>query len=84
MEKTINLALKLMNACGWIAMAGFILFQLLCEIAPETEVESPIVGVLIATTIGSGLVFAAGLAVIAAALVVCSIIAFVYTTYHKE
>lgn len=84
MEKITNLALKLMDVCGWVAMAGFILFQLLCEIAPDTEVDNPVVEVIIATTIGSGLVFAAGLAVIAASLIVCAVIAFVYNTYHKK
>ena len=84
MEKITNLALKLMDVCGWVAMAGFILFQLLCVVAPGIEVGNVYVNVLLGITLTSGVVFATGLAAIAVALVVCSIIAFVYNTYHKE
>lgn len=84
MEKITNLALKLMDVCGWVAMAGFILFQLLCVVAPDIEVGNVYVNVLIGITLTSGIVFAVGLAVIAAALIVCAVIAFVYNTYHKK
>ncbi len=82
MEKITNLALKLMDVCGWVSMAGFILFQLLCVVAPDIEVGNVYVNVLIGITLTSGIVFAGGLAVIAAALTVCAVIAFVYNTYH--
>ena len=84
MEKITNLALKIMDVCGWVAMAGFILFQLLCVVAPDIEVGNIYVNGLIGITLTSGVVFAIGLAAIAAALVVCSIIVFVYNTYHKK
>lgn len=84
MEKITNLALKLMDVCGWVAMAGFILFQLLCVVAPDIEVGNVYVNVLLGITLTSGIVFAGGLAVIAAALIVCAVIAFVYNTYHKK
>ena len=84
MEKITNLALKIMDVCGWVAMAGFIMFQLLCVVAPDIEVGNIYVNVLIGITLASGVVFATGLAAIAAAFVVCSIIAFVYNTYHKK
>ena len=74
-----------MDVCGWVAMTGFIMFQLLCWVAPDIEVGNIYVNGLIVITLTSGVVFAIGLAAIAAALVVCSIIAFfVYNTYHKE
>ena len=73
-----------MDVCGWVAMAGFILFQLLCVVAPDIEVGNVYVNVLIGITLTSGIVFAGGLAVIAAALIVCAVITFVYNTYHKE
>ena len=84
MEKITDGALKLMNICGWIAMAGFILFQLLCVVAPDIEVGNVYVNVLLGITLVSGVVFGAGLAVIAAALIVGAVIAFVYNTYHKK
>ena len=84
MEKITNLALKIMDVCGWVAMAGFIMFQLLCVVAPDIEVGNIYVNVLIGITLASGVVFATGLAAIAAALVVCAVIAFVYNTYHKK
>ena len=65
-------------------MAGFILFQLLCVVAPDIEVGNVYVNVLLGIKLVSGVVFGAGLAVIAAALIVCAVIAFVYNTYHKE
>ena len=65
-------------------MAGFILFQLLCVVAPDIEVGNVYVNVIIGITLVSGVVFGAGLAVIAAALIVGAVIAFVYNTYHKE
>ena len=65
-------------------MAGFILFQLLCVVAPDIEVGNVYVNVLLGITLVSGVVFGAGLAVIAAALIVCAVIAFVYNTYHKK
>lgn len=84
MEKITNLALKSMDVCGWVAVTGFSMFQLLCWVAPDIEVGNIYVSGLIVITLTSGVVFATGLAAIAAALVVCSIIAFVYNTYHKE
>lgn len=83
MEKITNLALKSMDVCGWVAVTGFSMFQLLCWVAPDIEVGNIYVN-LIVITLTSGVVFATGLAAIAAALVVCSIIAFVYNTYHKK
>ena len=65
-----------MDVCGWVAMTGFIMFQLLCWVAPDIEVGNIYVNGLIVITLTSGVVFAIGLAAIAAALVVCSIIAF--------
>ena len=65
-------------------MAGFILFQLLCVVAPDIEVGNAYVNVLLGITLVSGVVFGAGLAVIAAALIVGAVIAFVYNTYHKK
>ena len=65
-------------------MAGFILFQLLCVVAPDIEVGNVYVNVIIGITLVSGVVFGAGLAVIAAALIVGAVIAFVYNTYHKK
>ena len=65
-------------------MAGFILFQLLCVVAPDIEVGNVYVNVLLGITLVSGVVFGAGLAVIAAALIVGAVIAFVYNTYHKK
>ena len=84
MEKITNLALKIMDVCGWVAMTGFIMFQLLCVVAPDIEVGNIYVNVLIGITLASGVVFATGLAASATALVVCSITAFVYNTYHKK
>ena len=83
MEKITDLALKLMNACVWVAMAGFVLFQLLCVVAPDIEVGNVYVNVLLGITLVSGVAFGAGL-VIAAALIVGAVIAFVYNTYHKK
>ena len=57
-------------------MAGFILFQLLCVVAPDIEVGNVYANVIIGITLVSGVVFGAGLAVIAAALIVCAVIAF--------
>ena len=57
-------------------MAGFILFQLLCVVAPDIEVGNVYVNVIIGITLVSGVVFGAGHAVIAAALIVCAVIAF--------
>ena len=57
-------------------MAGFILFQLLCVVAPDIEVGNVYVNVLLGITLVSGVVFGAGLAVIAAALIVGAVIAF--------
>ena len=65
-------------------MDGFILFQLLCVVAPDIEVGNVYVNVLLGITLVSGVVFGAGLAVIAAALIVGAVIAFVYNTYHKK
>ena len=72
-------------------MAGFILFQLLCVVAPDIEVGNVYVNVIIGITLVSVVVFGAGLAVIAAALIVGAValivgavIAFVYNTYHKK
>lgn len=65
-------------------MAGFILFQLLCVVAPDIEVGNVYVNVLLGITLVSGVVFGAGLAVISAALIVGAVIAFVYNTYHKK
>ena len=65
-------------------MTGFILFQLLCVVAPDIEVGNVYVNVLLGITLVSGVVFGAGLAVIAAALIVGAVIAFVYNTYHKK
>ena len=38
MEKITNLALKIMDVCGWVAVTGFSMFQLLCWVAPDIEV----------------------------------------------
>ena len=57
-------------------MAGFILFQVLCVVAPDIEVANVYVNVLLGITLVSGVVFGAGLAVIAAALIVGAVIAF--------
>ena len=57
-------------------MAGFILFQLLCVVAPDIEVGNVYVNVIIGITLVSVVVFGAGLAVIAAALIVGAVIAF--------
>lgn len=65
-------------------MAGFILFQVLCVVAPDIEVGNVYVNVIIGITLVSGVLFGAGLAVIAAALTMCAVIAFVYNTYHKK
>ena len=61
-------------------MAGFILFQLLCVVAPDIEVGNVYVNVIIGITLVSGVVFGAGLAVIAAVLIVGAVIAFLFTT----
>ena len=55
MEKITNLALKIMDVCGWVAVTGFSMFQLLYWVAPDIEVGNIYVsGLIVITEFPSG------------------------------